>query len=64
MQLDAVARPLEPGLVLQRGLRGEDRLNAVRATPASEYLVVDDSGAPAGILAITDLAAALQTTAR
>ncbi|HZZ97442.1 MAG TPA: site-2 protease family protein [Jatrophihabitantaceae bacterium] len=59
VQLSAVARPLEAGLVLRRGLKGEDLLAAVRATPASEYLVVDDSGAPAGILATADLAAAL-----
>jgi CBS domain-containing protein len=59
VQLSAVARPLETGLVLHRGLRGEDLLAAVRATPASEYLVVDDNGAPAGILATADLAAAL-----
>jgi CBS domain-containing protein len=59
VQLSSVARPLETGLVLHRGLSGEDLLAAVRATPASEYLVVDDSGAPAGILATADLAAAL-----
>ena len=59
VQLSAVARPLEAGLVLRRGLNGEDLLAAVRATPASEYLVVDDDGAPAGILSTVDLAAAL-----
>lgn len=57
--LSAVARPLESGLVLRRGLHGEDLLAAIRATPASEYLVVDDDGHPAGILATADLAAAL-----
>jgi Zn-dependent protease len=59
VQLSAVARPLEAGLVLRRGLNGEDLLAAVRATPATEYLVVDDNGAPAGILATADLVAAL-----
>ena len=59
VQLSAVARPLEAGLVLRRDLNGEDLLAAVRATPASEYLVVDDAGAPAGILSTADLAAAL-----
>lgn len=59
VQLSAVARPLEAGLVLRRGLTGEDLLAAVRATPATEYLVVDDTGAPAGILATADLVAAL-----
>ncbi len=59
VQLSTVARPLEAGLVLRRGLSGEDLLAAVRKTPASEYLVVDEHGAPAGILATADLAAAL-----
>ncbi|MCU1658571.1 MAG: Zn-dependent protease-like protein [Pseudonocardiales bacterium] len=54
-----VARPLEPGLVLTLGLSGEDLLAAVRATPAHEYLVVNEDGSPAGILAVTDLAATL-----
>jgi Zn-dependent protease len=59
-RLDDVARPLEPGMVLHVGLSGEDLLAAVRATPAHEYLVVNDDGSPAGILATADLAAALK----
>jgi Zn-dependent protease len=59
--LREVARPLEDGLILPRGLSGEALLDAVRKTPASEYLVVDPDGAPAGILATADLAAALAT---
>jgi hypothetical protein len=58
--LGEVARPLEAGLILPRGLTGTDLLEAVRRTPATEYLVVDPDGAPAGILATADLAAALQ----
>lgn len=59
--LREVARPLEDGLILPRGLAGQDLLDAVRKTPANEYLVVDPDGAPAGILATADLAAALST---
>ena len=55
-----VARPLAPGLVLDLDLSGEELLAAVRSTPAHEYLVVDRAGAPAGILSVVDLAAALQ----
>ena len=58
-----VARPLEPGLVLNVDLTGEDLLAAVRNTPAHEYLVVDNAGAPAGILAVVDLAARLKAQA-
>lgn len=62
-QLSEVARPLEPGLILQLGLAGQDLLSAVRATPAHEYLVVHEDGSPAGILAMADLAATLQGSA-
>jgi Zn-dependent protease/CBS domain-containing protein len=58
-----VARPLEPGLVLNVDLTGEDLLAAVRTTPAHEYLVVDAAGAPAGILSVVDLAAQLKAEA-
>jgi CBS domain-containing protein len=59
VSLREVARPLEDGLILPRGLAGQALLDAVRKTPANEYLVVDPDGAPAGILATADLAAAL-----
>lgn len=54
-----VSRPLEPGLVLPTELGGNDLLAAVRSTPATEYLVVHPDGSPAGILAASDIAAAL-----
>jgi CBS domain-containing protein len=54
-----VSRPLQPGLVLPATLNGNDLLSAVRATPATEYLVVHPDGSPAGILSSADLAAAL-----
>ena len=55
-----VARAIEPGLVLDVDLAGDDLLAAVRATPAHEYLVVDAAGEPAGILSVVDLAASLR----
>jgi Zn-dependent protease len=61
--LSAVARPLEPGLMLPVNLSGTELLDAVRATPAHEYLVVNEDGSPAGILAAADLAAALKASA-
>lgn len=54
-----VARALEPGLLLPDTLQAIDLLAAVRATPASEYLVVRPDGTLAGILTASDLAAAL-----
>ena len=61
-QLTSVARPLETGLVLPVGLAGADLLEAVRRTPANEYLVVNADGSPAGILSTIDLAHALQAS--
>lgn len=61
--LTTVARAIEPGLLLPVGLAGPELLEAIRATPASEYLVVHPDGSPAGILALTDLATTLKGAA-
>jgi Zn-dependent protease len=59
-----VARPLEPGLLLPVSLTGDELLAAIRAAPATEYLVVHPDGSPAGILATADLAAVLTEAPR
>jgi Zn-dependent protease len=52
--IDSVARTLEPGRTLTAEMTGEDVINAVRAHPAPEYLVV--SGADViGVLRLVDL---------
>lgn len=51
----ALARDLEPGLRLPAGLVGEDLLAALRATPATEYLVVEPDGSVYGVLAVRDV---------
>ncbi|MDH6109577.1 Zn-dependent protease/CBS domain-containing protein [Kitasatospora sp. MAP12-15] len=51
----ALARSLEPGMRLAGDLSGEDLLNALRATPASEYLVVEADGSVYGVLAVLDV---------
>jgi CBS-domain-containing membrane protein len=55
-----LARPVDASLVLRTDMNGEALLSAVQATPATEYLVVDKSGAVCGVLARIDLVAALQ----
>jgi len=55
-----LARPVEAGLVLSTDMSGETLLRAVQTTPATEYLVLDNTGAVAGVLTRTDLVAALQ----
>ncbi|GAA1381842.1 hypothetical protein GCM10009639_00230 [Kitasatospora putterlickiae] len=50
-----LARDLEPGLRLSADLAGEDLLRAVRATPAGEYLVVEEDGRTYGVASLTDI---------
>lgn len=52
------ARRVVPGLVLDAGLSGAELLAAMRATPASEYLV---AGSPPRVLVSGDVAAAMQS---
>jgi hypothetical protein len=51
----SVARTLDPGLVLPADLAGMDLINAVRRTPASEYLLIEPTGQVYGVLAAADL---------
>jgi Zn-dependent protease/CBS domain-containing protein len=51
----ALARTLEPGLRLAVDLGGEGLLAALRANPASEYLVVNPDGGVYGVLAVADV---------
>lgn len=53
------ARSISSGLILRLDTAGETLLSAMRATPASEYLVVDAEGAVYGILSIADVEAVL-----
>jgi Zn-dependent protease/CBS domain-containing protein len=59
--ISEVSRALEPGLLLSDTLNGGALMEAMQATPASEYLILRRDGSLAGILAATDLAAALST---
>ncbi|MGI8664951.1 MAG: M50 family metallopeptidase [Jatrophihabitans sp.] len=57
--LAEVSRTLEPGLIIAEDLPGPAVLDLVRATPATEYLIIGQDGVSRGVLAITDLARAL-----
>lgn len=60
MSVSDLARPVEAGLVLSPTLNGADLMTAVQETPATEYLVAGEDGALKGVLARTDLIAALR----
>jgi Zn-dependent protease len=55
IETGTLARALDPGLVLSADLSGMDLIDAVRRTPASEYLLIEPSGAVYGVLATSDL---------
>lgn len=58
-----VARPLEPGLVVQDSVTGAQLLRTLQRTPASEYLVVGGDGISRGVIATVDVARALGLSA-
>ncbi len=57
-----VARALVPEMVLRDDLVGDALLDALRVVPSSEYLVVRGDGSVVGVLATSDLNAALSQT--
>ena len=57
VEVSTLARPLTDGLRLPSALGGRHLLDALQATPASEYLVVDAAGRCTGVLVTADVAA-------
>jgi Zn-dependent protease len=55
IEAGTLARTIDPGLVLPADLSGMALIDAVRRTPASEYLLVESSGQVFGVLAAADL---------
>jgi Zn-dependent protease/CBS domain-containing protein len=51
----SLAKSLEPAMVLDAGLTGEPLIDAMRAAPGSEYLLVEDGGEIYGVLATADV---------
>ena len=51
----ALARSIDPSLVLSADLQGMALLDAIRRAPATEYLLVDSTGQVFGVLATRDL---------
>jgi Zn-dependent protease len=55
VNVGSVSRTLEPSLVLGADLEGESLLDAMRGTPAAEYLLVERGGEIYGVLATADV---------
>ncbi|KWX09272.1 hypothetical protein TR74_10570, partial [Carbonactinospora thermoautotrophica] len=55
VQVGHLARTLEPGMIISAELSGERLIAALRAVPATEYLVVEPTGEVFGVLAAADV---------
>ncbi|MFI2434096.1 site-2 protease family protein [Streptomyces sp. NPDC018693] len=53
--VSGLAQELTDGMRVSAELAGEDLLDALRATPATEYLVVEETGAIYGVLSAADV---------
>ncbi|MFI9775324.1 site-2 protease family protein [Streptomyces sp. NPDC051956] len=53
--VSGLAQDLTDGMRVSAELAGEDLLDTLRATPATEYLVVEESGAIYGVLSAADV---------
>ena len=62
IEAGALARTLEPSMVLSADLAGMALIDAVRQAPASEYLLVEPSGETLGVLVTADLDQAFART--
>ncbi len=51
----ALAKSLEPAMMLGAGLEGEALIDAMREAPGSEYLLIEDGGEIFGVLATADV---------
>ncbi|MEV5891276.1 site-2 protease family protein [Nonomuraea fuscirosea] len=51
----ALAKSLEPAMMLGAGLEGEALIDAMRDAPGSEYLLIEDGGEIFGVLATADV---------
>lgn len=60
VSISDLSRPLDKDLVVREGIGGERLLELLQRSPASEYLVVADSGAIRGVLSRLDIASALR----
>jgi len=59
---EAVARSIEPGLMLPADITGEDLVRAMQRTPATEYLLLEADGGVYGVLTTSDVDRAFAAT--
>ena len=62
LPVEAVARSIEPGLMLPADIAGEDLVRAMQRTPATEYLLLEADGGVYGVLTTSDVDRAFAAT--
>lgn len=62
VEVSSLSRRIDPSLTVLADASGDTLLETLRATPASEYLVVEDSGEVLGVLATSDVQAVLRNS--
>lgn len=62
LPVEAVARSIEPGLMLPADITGEDLVRAMQRTPATEYLLLETDGGVYGVLTTSDVDRAFAAT--
>ena len=55
MATSTVARQVTPGMILPADISGEALLRAMQATPATEYLLVEEDESVYGVLVTDDV---------
>lgn len=60
LSTSSLARTLGPGLTLPVSISGPDLVQALRSTPASEYVLLTDDGSVYGVLSSADIVRALR----
>ena len=61
--INQVSRPIEDGMKIPAGLSGQELLERLSQTPASEYVVYGPDGQPSGVLVMVDVVARLDPAA-
>jgi Zn-dependent protease len=61
--INQVSRPLEDGMRIPADLSGQDLMERLSETPASEYVVYGPDGQPTGVLVMVDVVARLDPAA-
>jgi CBS-domain-containing membrane protein len=64
LPVSTAARTLEDGMRLPADIRGEELIKAISRRPATEYLLVDETGGMVGVLATADVDRAFRASSR